>query len=490
MSFFHHCREKNESDSGPTERAVRRKISAGQEALRHIRWRVTGALLVIGAFLAVAYEYAVFQRSILYKQDTCACTFETHFWMMMVEVTFFGRLLAWSIAPLATDIWCTRLCLLFDSGLWLTSASVIVIVARPSEDEPEARKLLQYFGIANFLVAIGFFSGSIFVCYLPNARKMQTGMWNLIGCILVLYVPGRFCMASAMAYICQDVSDEFWGVVAGLTTLFFVWRADLRRALQAQLCRMWDAKCGQRAAAGVAGLVGNCSSKRALADAASRFRSIRLCDLEYADIADNKPKPELFSLTKQCRLGHCDAFLSHAWRDDPQRKWLALQRWREAFVKDHGREPRVWFDKCCIDQNRIEMDLRCLPVFLSGCNSLVVLCGPMYLSRLWCIMEIFTFVHMHRGMEHIKFVNVASDSLDNGTEKAVMLGCDTFDAASCDCSAHEDKVMIHDIIRAAYGNIYGFNLVVRSIFREAGFIDPKARDLESASESGSDYSTP
>ena len=48
-------------------------------------------------------------------------------------------------------------------------------------------------------------------------------------------------------------------------------------------------------------------------------------------------------------------------------------------------------DKACIDQNNIEQSLACLPVFLAGCQTLLVVAGPTYCSRLWCVMEIFTF---------------------------------------------------------------------------------------------------
>merc|ERR1719188_2347928 len=94
------------------------------------------------------------------------------------------------------------------------------------------------------------------------------------------------------------------------------------------------------------------------------------------------------------RLHRCDAFVSHSWSDNAEEKWAAMQRWRDGFLSLESREPTIWFDKCCIDQRNIETDLRCLPIFLSGCRRLVVFCGPTYLSRLWCIMELFTFVHM------------------------------------------------------------------------------------------------
>eukprot|EP00913_Durusdinium_trenchii_P002076 g1918.t1 len=70
------------------------------------------------------------------------------------------------------------------------------------------------------------------------------------------------------------------------------------------------------------------------------------------------------------------------------------------------RAPHIWLDKCCIDQNDIEADLRCLPIFLSGCAELVVFCGPTYLSRLWCVMELFTFVHIGGNVSEINVIPV------------------------------------------------------------------------------------
>merc|ERR1712224_527854 len=99
--------------------------------------------------------------------------------------------------------------------------------------------------------------------------------------------------------------------------------------------------------------------------------------------------------------GECDAFLSHSWHDDPEAKWAALQQWRGAFFERHGREPYVWFDKVCINQNDIEQDLRGLPIFLRGCREMVVFCGSTYLSRLWCVVELFAFVHMAGDASHI-----------------------------------------------------------------------------------------
>ena len=39
--------------------------------------------------------------------------------------------------------------------------------------------------------------------------------------------------------------------------------------------------------------------------------------------------------------------------------------------------------QACIDQANIVASLACLPVFLSGCNELLVLAGSTYSTRLW-----------------------------------------------------------------------------------------------------------
>jgi hypothetical protein len=39
---------------------------------------------------------------------------------------------------------------------------------------------------------------------------------------------------------------------------------------------------------------------------------------------------------------------ARSWYDPPDAKWAALQSWRRAFVAAKGREPMLWFDRCCI----------------------------------------------------------------------------------------------------------------------------------------------
>merc|ERR1712203_731209 len=126
----------------------------------------------------------------------------------------------------------------------------------------------------------------------------------------------------------------------------------VRRRLRGWIEQLFDKYHARAAAAGIAGLVGDCSVEDALKEATQRFRCISLDRVCFDDLKESQRGEEnsLFSRTEKCRYHACDAFISHSWHDSPEAKWQALQQWRTSFVSAHGREPRVWFDKACINQ--------------------------------------------------------------------------------------------------------------------------------------------
>ena len=138
-------------------------------------------------------------------------------------------------------------------------------------------------------------------------------------------------------------------------------------------------------AAGIAAMIGGTPVAVVQTQGRARFRAITLDQLSFVEMADQKPNPALFERSKPARLGDVDAFLTHSWSDCAAAKWAALQAWRRTFVAAHGREPRVWLDKACIDQTDIDANLMCLPVFLAGCRTLLICCGESYLERMWCV---------------------------------------------------------------------------------------------------------
>ena len=66
----------------------------------------------------------------------------------------------------------------------------------------------------------------------------------------------------------------------------------------------------------------------------------------YALLADRAPNPdELSAVSKLCKFGEVDFFISHSWRDNLKVKWDILWKIRTNFMEEHGREPVMWLDK-------------------------------------------------------------------------------------------------------------------------------------------------
>ena len=122
-------------------------------------------------------------------------------------------------------------------------------------------------------------------------------------------------------------------------------------------------------------------------------------------------------------------------------------------------------DKACIDQTNIDQSLACLPVFLSGCQILLIVAGPTYCSRLWCVMEIFTFMRMGSAMDRVSLRLITGpDQNQAAAEKELTAELATFNAAEAQCFKQEDRQRLLAVIEAGFGNFSDFNKGVRSMF--------------------------
>ena len=162
----------------------------------------------------------------------------------------------------------------------------------------------------------------------------------------------------------------------------------------------------EQAAATIAALVGGSDAVSALREGIKRFRAIDTASIEEADFASSKDTG-MYARTTAAELGTVAAFVSHSWSDDGAAKYAQLQKW--ASEGEAGARTLVWLDKACIDQAEIAANLSALPVFLSGCQKLLVLAGPTYTSRLWCVVELFTFCKMGGRLEHIRVCELSGD---------------------------------------------------------------------------------
>merc|ERR1712117_138977 len=101
---------------------------------------------------------------------------------------------------------------------------------------------------------------------------------------------------------------------------------------------------------------------------------------------------------------------------------------------------------------------------------LVVFCGTTYLSRLWCIVELFTFVQMGRSTDKIEFQVLTRDACEEKDAAAIVRAFECFDAEKCQCFLAEDKDRIVQIILGAFGDMASFNREVAAIFSETDFV--------------------
>lgn len=193
----------------------------------------------------------------------------------------------------------------------------------------------------------------------------------------------------------------------------------------------------------------------------------------------------MFIRTQPAKLGTVDAFISHSWQDDGNAKHAQLQVWAQKLrAANGGQEPLVWLDKACIDQDNVDANLASLPVFLAGCRSLVVLAGqtcegqhlnlylcgsPIYRStdqvrphlcadceRLWCVVELFTFLRMGGSPENIVVYRLGgSDKLREALAK--------FNGLKAKCYFPRDREKLLAVVEAGYGDMQPFNKQVRHI---------------------------
>jgi hypothetical protein len=114
---------------------------------------------------------------------------------------------------------------------------------------------------------------------------------------------------------------------------------------------------------------------------------------------------------------------------------------------------------------------------------MVVFCGVTYLSRLWCIMELFTFVHMGGDPNAIELhllLRAGRRLADRGTISALI---ESFDAGMCTCANDTDRDRMLEIIHTAYGDIREFNKAVRAIIESTCAKYVEYSDLVSNSSS-------
>ena len=100
-------------------------------------------------------------------------------------------------------------------------------------------------------------------------------------------------------------------------------REDTQRWLQAR--SSWR----MNSAAAIASLIGNQSEEELFRMANEVFTGVDIDRVTEAAIKRKDPDPSLNKLAHHAAFNKMDAFFSHSWSDNPDKKWAAMQRWRQ-----------------------------------------------------------------------------------------------------------------------------------------------------------------
>ena len=121
--------------------------------------------------------------------------------------------------------------------------------------------------------------------------------------------------------------------------------------------------------------------------------------------------------------------------------------------------------KACIDQRDIERSLRFLPVFLSGCQKLLVLAGPTYTSRLWCMMELYVFLKMGANASRVMVIPIGEDK---PSLRVVYQELASFDLQRAQCTDERDREKLLQCVASGFGDdMTAFNVAVRRLIRKS-----------------------
>ena len=258
-----------------------------------------------------------------------------------------------------------------------------------------------------------------------------------------------------------------------------------RRRLQALFALAGSSRQAVRAereAAALAALVGGGSQQ--VDDAASSFRLLPLHGLDVRDLPGSGMGPAdaaaLIARTHAAALGAPrSVFVSHSWHDSREAKWAALRAWAARYEAEHGAPPMLWLDAACVPQDSsTDRSLALLPLYIAGCQHMLVLAGSTFIERLWCVIEIFfCFLRMGGTLDRITVVPVlaAAAQDEEGWAAAVSAArarFAQFDVANASCAREEDTQRLLACIEMGFGTYEPFNKLVQQTFQDRAEFAP------------------
>merc|ERR1712217_291192 len=102
---------------------------------------------------------------------------------------------------------------------------------------------------------------------------------------------------------------------------------------------------------------------------------------------------------------------------------------------------------------------------LAGCNTLLIISGATYTTRLWCCTELFVYTHMLTEDEPTQLPIVKVLGADEQERARVRNAWNLFDASVCECVSDFDKKRIFAVIDRYPGGVKAFSEHIQALAR-------------------------
>jgi len=299
---------------------------------------------------------------------------------------------------------------------------------------------------------LGFYICLTIRAFYLNPRERLNQLWSILA--LTLLIMGAMCVFAAGydLFLPQYESRLYSVGTYGLLFGAICGWPKFRTRAQAFLGSRGEKK---RVAAAVAAALGNHSVEEAQRKAMELLRFVTLDKVSKEELAESKPNPLLFERSVAAQCGDLDAYVSHSWQDRSDEKWAALQGWRSRFKREHGREPRVWLDKFCTKQYDIDVSLMSLPIHLAASERLLILAGETFVTRMWCVMEIFVFLAAVDDVSRLEIIVLGDDP------KTIKHAFQKLAVTTCECRNSDTRDKLLSIIEVGCGCPEDFDALIR-----------------------------
>ena len=333
-----------------------RKLREAKKAGEVARMRITGTCMLIGPIGSIGGVVLGLVAPYLWLRSTFSMCAAPSLILMLSAVLPTDKRLARFLIKLACWLATLYCAIIVYAGVMLASKEAVDECV--STYDTKRWYCSPYVPISWIIygvncITVAYYLASTVAKKSTPSRVVLGTCWKGVALILMFnglyYIPDILVGMAAGFYDNAKAQRQLpWTIIKAANFTFWGWlcysdRVQLRQRVQSALL----ARGGQvSSAAGIAALMGSHSPKQVRDLARGCFYGTTLEQITYDELAENSPNPALFArMASSKALGEVDWFVSHSWRDPAPHKWGNLQRKRDDFKREHGREPIIWFDK-------------------------------------------------------------------------------------------------------------------------------------------------